>query len=259
MENKSLSIIIIAGNEATTITDCLNSALFADEIILIATAACTPTTIKLAKLACPKIIIRHYSDPKIDFSSWHNFGSKIATSTWLFHLDCDERISPNLKSDILSIVKSPLTQITNYDIPRANYFLGKRVLHGNTYPDYVKRLYLKSKFISYVGALHEQPQIIGQSAVIKSDLIHLTHRDLSSMLSKSLKWTSLEAQMLHRSHHPPVVWWRFLRMMLTKFIERVIKQRLWLDGPVGWISAIFEVFDTYIIYARLWEIQQHET
>jgi hypothetical protein len=76
------------------------------------------------------------------------------------------------------------------------------------------------------------------------------------MLIKSISWTDTEAKMLLAVNHPPVVWWRILRMMFTKIWERLIRQQMWRDGTVGWISAIFESFDTFMIYARLWELQQ---
>jgi hypothetical protein len=257
MKKTTLSIIIVAGKEEDTIVDCVKSAEFADEIILVATAACTPKTITLAKSVYSKIIIHHYSDPAINFSAWHDAGSRIATSGWLLHLDCDERISADLKTEILSKINSS-GSVTNYDLPRANYFLGKRVRFGGTYPDYVKRLFKKDSFRGYHGIVHEQPQIDGPSAVLKSDLLHFTHRSLSTMLVKSLSWTDTEAKMLLAANHPPVVWWRFIRMMLTKLWERLVKQQMWRDGTVGWISAIFETFDTFMIYARLWELQQQK-
>jgi glycosyltransferase involved in cell wall biosynthesis len=258
MNLNTLSIIIIAGKEEDIIINCVKSAIFANEIVMVATPACTPKTIKLAKSVYPKIIVRHYSDSTIDFSAWHNIGSQIATSTWLLHLDCDERISPELKEEILSKINIPNNPITNYDIPRANYFLGKRVHHGGTYPDYVKRLYRKASFHSYQGIIHEQPQIDGQSGIIKSDLIHFTHRSLATMLAKSITWTDTEAEALYLHNHPPVVWWRFIRMMFTKVWQRLIVEQMWRDGTVGWISVIFETFDTFMIYARLWELQQNQ-
>ncbi len=254
----TLSVIIVAGNEEEMIADCLKSCRFADEIIIVATPACTPKTIQIAKKTNPKVIVKRYLPVPIDFSAWHNFGSKIATSKWLFHLDCDERITPQLQKEILQIVNSDSLSITNYDVPRANFFLGKRVRYGGTYPDYVKRLFLKNSFHGYFGQVHEQPKIDGKSGIISSDLLHYTHRSLSSMLEKSIKWTDTEARLLLADHHPSVVWWRFPRMIFTKLWERLIKQQMWRDGTVGWISAIFESFDTYMIYARLWELQQHD-
>jgi glycosyltransferase involved in cell wall biosynthesis len=252
----SLSVIIVAGNEEKMIADCLKSCAFADEVIICHNS--TDNTIKLAKQIYPKVIIKEnkLNQQKFDFAVARNIGFKEARSSWVLYLDCDERITLALSKEIIKITKSKEVPFTNYDIPRANYFLGQRVRYGGTYPDYVKRLFLRSSFSGYVGSLHEQPQISGPSSVLKNDLIHLTHRDLTSMLEKSIKWTVIEAEMLHDSGHPPVVWWRFPRMMFTKFWQRFVKEQMWRDGIVGLISVIFEVFDTFIIYARLWEIQQ---
>jgi hypothetical protein len=78
------------------------------------------------------------------------------------------------------------------------------------------------------------------------------------MVNKTLAWTDTEAKALFKADHPPVVWWRFIRMMFTKAWERLIKQQMWRDGQVGWVSVIFEVFNTFLIYARLWELQQKQ-
>ncbi len=79
------------------------------------------------------------------------------------------------------------------------------------------------------------------------------------MLEKTLVWTDMEAQALFDAQHPPVFWWRFPRMMLTKTWQRLIKEQMWRDGTVGWISVIFESFDTFIIYAKLWEKQVYDS
>lgn len=252
----NLSIIIIAGNEEKMVGDCLKSCAFADEIIICHNS--TDNTIKLAKQIYPQVIIKEnkLNHQKFDFSVARNIGFKEAHSTWVLYLDTDERITPKLQTEIIKVINQKNNPITNYDIPRANYFLGQRVKHGGTYPDYVKRLFLRSSFSGYTGSLHEQPKISGPGSVLKKDFIHLTHRDLTSMLEKSIKWTKVEAEMLYSSGHPPVVWWRFPRMMFTKFWQRFVKEQMWRDGIVGLISVIFEVFDTFIIYARLWEMQQ---
>ncbi|MFH1601744.1 MAG: hypothetical protein ABIB61_02185 [Candidatus Shapirobacteria bacterium] len=108
----------------------------------------------------------------------------------------------------------------------------------------------------WTGKLHERPVYKGNLGYLKNPIKHLTHRDLTSMLEKTIKWTQTEANLLYKSSHPPMAAWRIARMMFTKFWERVIKQGAWRDGTVGWINSIFETFNTFIIYARLWEKQQ---
>ena len=254
MKNE-LTIIIITGNESKMIEDCIKSCAFADNIILVTTPVTSDDTVIKAKVIFPKIQVYPASSDGVDFSTWRNTGAKYATTKWILYVDADERITPPLKAEILTAISQ--NKITNFDIPRANYFLGHRVRYGNSYPDYVKRLFLKSSFNGYQGKLHEQPNVSGLSSKMKNDFQHFTHQDLHTMLDKSLKWTPLESDLLFNSKHPPIVWWRIIRMMLTKLWERLVAQQMWRDGTVGWISAIFETFDTFLIYSQLWEKQQH--
>ena len=246
-----LSIIVLAGNEAEVIKDCLKSASFADEIILVL-ANSTDNTKKIAQsLKLPINIIETKDEYNKNFSKWRNLGYKAASGDWLLYLDADERITDSLRDEITKTIIKPKT-FTYYVIPRANHYRG-------SYPDYVKRLYFRKDFSGYQGYLHEEPIIVGDFGYLKNDLLHFTHRNLTSMLQKTLVWTEMEAEALFKANHPPVVWWRFPRMMLTKIWQRLIKEQMWRDGTVGWISVIFEAFDTFIIYARLWEKQTYES
>lgn len=256
----NLSIIVLVGKEENLIKQCLESCKFADEMILVA-ANSTKKIVEIAKSTIPDIKVTETEDEyNKNFSKWRNMGYEIATGKWILYIDVDEVISEKLRDEILNVANDCMSNDTSYyAIPRANHFLGKRVRYGGSYPDYVKRLYKRSDFGGYQGILHEEPIIKGQIGYLKNDLLHYTHRDLTSMLSKTIVWTDTEAQALFEANHPPVVWWRFPRMMLTKFFERFVKQQMWRDGIVGWISVIFEMFNTFIIYARLWEKQNQSS
>lgn len=252
----NLSIIIISGNAEKQILDCLKSCKFAKEIILVA-ANSTDNTKKLAKTYIPNITIVETSDEyNKNFTKWRNLGYQQATLPWILYVDTDEIITQQLQTEIKEIVLNNISKYSYYVIPRENYYLNHRVKYGGTYPDYVKRLYNKEFFYGYQGILHEEPIVDGTMGYLNHPLIHHTHTDFKTMLQKSIAWTDMEAQALYQNNHPPVVWWRFLRMMFTKFWQRLIGQQMWRDGTVGWISVIFEMFDTYMIYARLWELQQ---
>ncbi len=253
-----LSVIIIAGNEEKMIADCLRSCLWADELVLVA-ANSTDKTVSIAqKVAGKKLVIRRtFDEYNKNFSRWRNLGWRASSGRWLLYVDADERVTSNLHRQINKIILSPIkSHKSYYAIPRQNHYLGKRVRFGGSYPDYVKRLFYRPDFSGFSGILHEEPKVNGQMGYLAGHLRHFTHRDLTSMLQKTIAWTDVEAKNLYLHHHPPVVWWRFIRMMLTKFFQRLISQQMWRDGTVGWISVIFETFDTFIIYARLWELQQ---
>lgn len=252
-----LSIIIIAADVEKTIRRCLLSCRFAQEIIIITSA--TDQTIPIAKKTIPNIkIFPSITDKngRFNYALARNLGIKYATMPWLLYVDDDEVISQKLKLQIISTIHSD-TKFTSFDIPRANFFMGHRVHHGGSYPDYVKRLFRQNALLSFEGALHEQPIVSGMSSILTADLNHYTHETLTLMLHKSIIWTQQEADMIFTNGHPSVVWWRFYRMMLTKVWERLVVQSMWRDGLVGWISVIFEMYDTYMIYAYLYEFQQN--
>lgn len=75
------------------------------------------------------------------------------------------------------------------------------------------------------------------------------------MLNKTFGFTAYEADLRYKSEHPPVVVWRLVRVMLTEFWKRMIKQKAFLDGPEGIIDAMFQMFNSFVIYVRLWERQ----
>jgi glycosyltransferase involved in cell wall biosynthesis len=252
-----LSVIIISGNAEKDIERCLRSCLFAREIILVA-ANSTDKTVSIVKKIYPQIKVATTFDAyNTNFTKWRNLGYALATQPWILYVDTDEKVTVELQNEITKIIHQKTQSNSYYVIPRRNHFLNHPVTHGGTYPDYVKRLYQSSKFKGYTGILHEEPIVEGTLGYLSYPLLHFTHQSLHSMLDKSLVWTDMEAKALQQDNHPPVVWWRFPRMMLTKLFERLIVQNMWRDGIVGWISVIFEVFDTYMIYARLYELQKN--
>lgn len=254
---QDLTIYVICGNAASFIKPCLQSITWAKHVIIVF-ANSTDNSRKIVSQILPQAKTLSTSDQyNKNFSWWRNLGLSLVTTPWLFYLDTDEVISSSLRKEMLRAISTP-GSYNAYVVPRANHFLGQRVQHGGTYPDYVKRLYRLATFKGYQGLVHEEPVFTGELGYLTQDLYHFTHHDLSSMLSKSLVWSRTEAELLHKNHHPPVVWWRFFRMMLTKLASRLLIQKMYLDGEVGILSVVFETFNTYMIYANLWEMQQHD-
>ncbi len=260
MKKNNISVIIIAGNAEKDIERALESAKWAKEIVVIL-ANSTDGTGSIAKKYTRKIF-ETQDEYASHYDKWRNLGLEKAAGDWIFYLDADEVITPELKKEILLITKrqSPNTehQFVAYAVPRENYCLGQRVKYGGSWPDYVKRLFYKSALEKWVGQLHEEPVFKGKLGHLKNPIRHYTHKNLASMLAKTISWSKLEAEELHKVGHPPMVWWRFLRMMLTEFWQRGIKKQGFRDGTVGIIKVIFQMFSRFITYARLWELQQKE-
>lgn len=248
----SISAIIIAKNEENMIEDCLKSVAWADEIIVVDSGS-EDGTLKIAKKYTNKVI-EISSD---DFSQLRDKGRKEASGDWLLYVDADERVPAPLKDEILKITQNDEAGGV-YAICRNNIYLGKRLKHGGWGDDKVIRLFRKSHLIKWQGRLHEQPEFSGELKYTREPLIHYSHRGLYSMVNKTAFFTGHEAELRWEAHHPPIQVWRIVRVMVTEFWHRFIQLGAVWDGPEGIIDGGFQVFNTFIIYARLWE-KQHTT
>jgi glycosyltransferase involved in cell wall biosynthesis len=248
----SLSVVIIAKNEEKMIADAIESVSYADEIIILDTGS-TDKTKSIAKSYKAKIF--DIGSQKIEFAKWRSEGIKKAKHDWIFYLDADERVTPELKNEMIDITNSIPNKYSAYAIPRRNFYLNKEMRHGGAWPDYVIRLFYKPNLAGWKEKLHEQPIFTGNLGHLINPMIHLTHRDLTSMLDKTIKWSMLEAEELYKADHPPMAWWRFIRIMAGEFFKRGIKLQGLRDGTQGLIEVIFQTYSRFITYARLWEIQ----
>jgi len=244
-----LTVVIITKNEEQMIGDCLKSVQFADEVVVVDTGN-TDRTNEIARRHKARVVASRGSD----YSQFRNDGLKAAKGDWILYVDADERVTPELAREVKAVVSRPVTAVA-FAIPRRNVFLGRAMKYGGWGGDYVPRLFFRSVLTGWKNPLHEQPVFSGQLEKMTSHFVHHSHRDLSSMLEKTLGFTSHEAQLRIDAHHPPVVWWRFLRVMGTEFWYRFIKLKAARDGTEGIIDGMFQVYNSFVIYARLWELQ----
>lgn len=245
----TISAIIIAKNEEAMIGSCIKSLLFCDEIIVIDNIS-TDRTEAISK----KLGVKVYTHKSSDFSEARNFGRDVAKSDWLLYVDADERVSKELTKSILSVVKKE-DAFSAYKLKRQNFYLGN---HPWPQIEKLERLFKKSKLKKWYGKLHETASVDGEVGVLSGFLFHLTHRNLTDMLRKTIQWSTVEAKLRYEAHHPKVVWWRFPRVMLTAFWNSYITQKGFRAGTVGIIESIYQSFSMYVTYARLWEMQREK-
>ncbi|MBI5465537.1 glycosyltransferase family 2 protein [Candidatus Gottesmanbacteria bacterium] len=241
----TLSVIILTKNEEEMIDECLKSIEWVDEIVLIDDES-SDKTVEIGKKFGAKVFTHKLKD----FSDQRNFGFKQASSDWIFYLDADERITSDLAEEIKMIIKNP--HFSAYTIARKNFYLGREW----PYKEKIIRLFKKENFAGWQGELHESPKFTGKAGVLDGEIIHLTHRDLASMVTKTIDWSETEAYLRFRANHPKMTWWRFPRVMVTTFFNYYVKQRGFRAGMVGLVESLYQAFSIFITYARLWEMQK---
>lgn len=250
-----ISAIVLAKNEEEAIGECLESLSWVDEAILVDTGS-TDKTIEIAEKHKAKVV----NTESGGYSQWRNRGAKEAAGVWILYIDADERVTPLLRKEIKELIsENPVTKgIYAFAIPRRNFVFKKELKHGGWYPDYVKRLFYNKEFTGWAGDLHEEPKFSGSIGHLKNALIHLKENSLEEMVEKTNKWSDIEAKLMFEANHPPMNIPRFMTAMFREFWHRMIRGLAFLDGPVGIIFALYQVYSRFISYAKLWELQQKE-
>ncbi|OGM31955.1 hypothetical protein A2803_02605 [Candidatus Woesebacteria bacterium RIFCSPHIGHO2_01_FULL_44_21] len=245
-----ISAIIIAKDEEAMLPDCLKSLDWVDEILVVDTGS-FDKTVEIAKRHKARVV--EYRNGK-NYSDWRNKGLEEAKGEWIFYVDADERIPINLEKEISTILKNK-NSLNAYAVARRNFVLGKELKHGSLYPDYQKRLFKKSALKNWKGEVHEEPEFIGELGHLENPMIHYKHETFSEMVKKTNKWSEIEAKLMFDANHPPMNIARFLSAMGREFWQRMVVHKAFLDGKIGLIYGLYQVFSRFVSYAKLWEMQ----
>jgi glycosyltransferase involved in cell wall biosynthesis len=243
---KTITGVIIAKNEEDVIKDALESLSFCNQIVVVANDSEDKTKEISEKYA------KVYEIKSNDFSELRNFGLSKVETDYIFYLDADERVTSELKKDIEDML-SRNDEFSAYLVNRKNFYLGE-----NEWPyiEKMPRVFKTDKLKYWKGELHETPIYEGETGELKGYITHFTHRDLDSMLKKTIKWSTTESLLRYNTNHPKMSWWRFPRVMVTAFFGSYIKQQGFKAGTVGLIEGIFQAYSAFITYAKLWELQK---
>jgi len=190
---QTLSVVLATFNEEKNLSLCLESVKdLADEIIVV-DGASRDKTVEIAKKFGATVKI---TTNKPIFHINKQMAIDIATKDWILQLDADERVSPELKKEILSTLNSKLSTFNGYWIPRKNWFLGKFLMKGGQYPDYTLRLYKRGKGRLPQKDVHEQAEVEGEVGYLRQALLHYPYKNFLVYLDKWNKYNDLLASQI---------------------------------------------------------------
>ena len=239
-----LSIVIITRNESANIADCLKSVSWADEIVVVDSGS-TDNTVE---------ICREYGCKVLE-ADWPGFGPQknralaMATQPWVLSIDADERVTPELKAELLEMMNND-EGFAGFEIPRLSSFCGRFIEHSGWRPDYVLRLFKRDKAIFSDDLVHEKVLIEGRSKKLKSSLIHYTYTSLDQVIDKMNQYSQLSAQSKFEKGERSTVRKAVLKGIFA-FVRTYILRAGFLDGSHGLMLAISNAQGTYYKYAKL--------
>src|SRR3989442_9210630 len=172
MTQPRLSVVVVTLNEEERLRACLESAAWADELIVV-DALSQDKTAQIAREFTDRVVVR----PWPGFAAQKNFALDQATGDWILSLDADERVTPELRACVEDILRGD-GPAAGYSVPRRNIFWGRWVRHGRLYPDRQMRLFRRGRGRFVDVEVHESVRVDGPVERLEAPLLHASYRDL---------------------------------------------------------------------------------
>jgi glycosyltransferase involved in cell wall biosynthesis len=244
-----VTVTIITKNEAAHIGAAIDSASWADEIIVVDSDSSDDTV----ALAAAKGV-RVESRPWTGWVDQKNFAASLAANDWIFSLDADERLTPALAHEIKGVLSSDPPHAA-FKVPRVTFHLGRWIRTTDFYPDYQTRLYDRRSARWEGHYVHESVKTHGSAGMLSQELQHFSYDNLSDHLDRINAYSTLAARQMYESgrranalhllFHPPAA-----------FLRNYILRRGFLDGTVGLTLSIVNAYSVFLKFAKLWELQR---
>lgn len=250
-----LSVAIITLNAASQLEACLQSAAFADEIVVVDSGS-TDGTQALAERHGARVIQQDW----LGFGAQKQFAVEAARHDWVLCLDADERVTPALQTAIESALEIGQNSASTaaaphaYRFPRCNRFLGRYLKHGEGYPDWSLRFFDRRHARWSDDAVHEKVVCDGPTGTLAGDLLHDSAESLSSYLTKQNRYTSLAADMALAAGKRSSLG-RVALSPLVRFIKFYFIRQGFRDGLPGFVHIAIGCFNSMIKYAKMLERQ----
>lgn len=214
MRQIMLSVMILTKNSEHYLSEVLQSASFADEIVVLDSGSSDKTEIIAKSFKNVNFISHEW----LGFGAMKQLGVDMAKNEWVFVLDSDEIITEALKAEILQTLKKP--EFSAYKVARLNYFFGSPIRRCGLYPDYSLRFFNKN-YAKFDGReVHEKVVAKCAVGVLKEHFIHYAYENYEQFLDKQKRYASL-------NHRPNAVksclnpLWTFIKLYFLKggFLE----------------------------------------
>ena len=239
-----ISAVIITMNEERNIARCLRALSWVDEIIVVDTDSTDNTTAIAERMGA-----RVHSIAWKGYGPTKQYAVDRATGDWVLSIDADEIVTSELTDEIRAVIDSP-DAADGYFLPRLTNFIGRWVYHSQWYPDFVLRLFRRGKGRFTDALVHEKIIVDGQTAHLKTPLLHFSYPDLASYFRKTAKYNDLGGKDSLRCGKKAGAISMILRPIATFYRHFVFKLGF-LDGWAGFFIGILSAHRNYCKYSHL--------
>lgn len=228
----TISALLIIKNEAHQLPDLFKNLEFAHEIIVVDSFSTDGTSKVMQKFPTVKFLQKSFKN----FSDQRNFALSQTNNNWVLFIDADERISDNLKHEILALDLSA-SPFVAFKIPRQMYFKEKKIRFSGFQTDKVYRLFNKN-FVHFDEKtfVHEKLIVRGKTALLKEKLDHFSFKSTEAYQKKLDHYAQLRARELFAKGLDPNAFHFYIKPLYRFFNHYVIRLGF-LDGSRGFNLA----------------------
>src|SRR6266852_3747789 len=251
MPRVPVSAIITTFNERDYIEECIRSVEWADEIYLMDSFS-TDGTVEIVRDNFPRVRIeqREY----LGAASQKNYAIDRAANEWIFVIDADERVTPELRDEIVGTLEGPLA-LWAFSVGRLNFMLGKPVRFSGLQRDRVTRLFHRGHARYPNKRVHADLLVDGATGRLEHKMLHYYIRTLDHSMAKMTRYANWGAAQMFIDGKSTNLF-GILGHPIAKFVRDFIFNLGFLDGTRGLISVGMHVYYTFWKYAKLWELTQ---
>jgi glycosyltransferase involved in cell wall biosynthesis len=238
-----ISLIVITRDEEALIGQCLRSAWFCDEMVLIDSFS-TDRTVEIATALGASVTQHEFTN----YVAQKQMALDRATGDWVLLLDADEQVTHDLGEEILAAVTSS-KRADGYRIRRILYQLGHYYPYG-IFPDNPVRLFRRER--GYIGGLdpHDKVVVKGSVGELANPILHFSYRDIADHVGTMNRFSSRSAMELEPTIFAP---FQMLANPLWRFFNFYILRGGFLDGGRGLYAAMTSSFYVFLKYAKVYE------
>jgi len=244
-----VTVTIITKNEAAHIGAAIDSASWADEIIVVDSGS-SDDTVALAAAKGVRVESRTWTG----WVDQKNFAASLAANDWIFSLDADERVTPALAQEIKGVLSTDPPNAA-YKVPRVTFHLGRWIRTTDFYPDFQTRLYDRRAARWDGRYVHESVKAIGQVSRLSQELQHYSYDDLSDHLDRINAYSSLAARKMYEQGRRAHIF-DLVTQAPAAFLRNYILRRGILDGSAGLVISTVNAYSVFLKFAKLWELQR---
>jgi glycosyltransferase involved in cell wall biosynthesis len=251
MDKINLSVVILTKNSESIIEDSLKSVCdWAGEIVVVDDMS-TDKTLEIVKKYTDNIHIKKWEKE----GAHRNYAYSLAKYDYVLSLDSDERVTPELRDEIIQIFKeSP--KFVGYNIPHKNFIGDYWIKYGGWYPNAKLKMYARKEFhYEEEAEYHPRAFLEGKTYTLKSNIIHYAYRDFQNLFSKLNHQTNFEAKKWVRDNRK-----MSFSLCMVKAISRFIKfyfvKKGRKDGFIGFMMALASAAYQLMTYAKYWEMKR---